>query len=292
MRSAPPAGRTGRASAAVSGSGRKGSRHGMGILSGLKNLPVFARRPQVFLTPRQYVLVLSHMRSYSTVLSHVLGSHDEISGYAEMHQAYGGPIDFLRMRARVARALDGRLDGRFVLDKVLHDRYRVSTAVLDRDDVRAIFLVRQPPETLASIIAMGRRIDAMKRYADVDTAAEYYVRRVHSLAAMARSMSSTALFVPAEAVVGDSQAALDSIAAYLGLSGGLQPSYQTFKHTGEEVWGDSSERIKSGRIDSRADRRPDVKLPEAALEASWAAYEDWRAAQAGHRGVTRDPRPA
>jgi hypothetical protein len=58
----------------------------MGIVGALTTIPALARRPGVFLGSRAYVLVLSHMRSFSSMLCHVLGSHEEIAGYAEMHQ--------------------------------------------------------------------------------------------------------------------------------------------------------------------------------------------------------------
>jgi hypothetical protein len=35
----------------------------------------------------RYIFVGSHMRSFSSLLCHVLGSHREIDGYAETHDA-------------------------------------------------------------------------------------------------------------------------------------------------------------------------------------------------------------
>src|SRR5688572_27511814 len=70
---------------------------------------------------RSLLLVLSHMRSYSSVLSHVLGSHPEIDGYCETHIRYRLSLDVHRLGWKV-RALTGEpLSGRFVLDKVLHN---------------------------------------------------------------------------------------------------------------------------------------------------------------------------
>src|SRR5262245_13075611 len=39
------------------------------------------------------LFVLSHMRSYSSLLSHVLGSHPEIDGYCETHLRYRSGLD-------------------------------------------------------------------------------------------------------------------------------------------------------------------------------------------------------
>jgi hypothetical protein len=252
----------------------------------LSTVPTLLRRPGVLLGRRQYVLLLSHMRSYSSVLSHVLGSQDEIAGYAEMHQGYEGRVGLLRLRARVARSLDGRLDGRFVLDKVLHDHHPVAAAVLERDDVRPIFLVRRPRETMASVLAMGERVPDFPWFSDVRAVTRYYAGRMRTLAGLARTLRSRALFVPAERVVDDTDATLGAIASFLGLPHGIDPSYRTFKHTGEALWGDSSERIRSGRIDARGGDGARAELPADLVAEASAAYDECLRAAAENDAVT------
>ena len=48
----------------------------------LKGARVVLAHPSV-LKRRNYIFLLSHVRGYTTLLSHILGSHREISGYAE-----------------------------------------------------------------------------------------------------------------------------------------------------------------------------------------------------------------
>lgn len=256
----------------------------MTLMTAARAAPRLLRHPEVVLARREYVLIVSHMRSYSSVLSHVLGSQEEIAGYSEMHQSYERRVDFLRARTRVARSLDGRLDGRFVLDKVLHDHHPVAPEVLDRDDVRPIFLVRRPAETVASILAMGRKVTDIPWFSEPGTVAAYYAQRVRTLAGLARSVRSPALFVPAEAVVGDTDAVLAAVARHLGLAHPIGASYRTFKHTGEARWGDYSDHIRSGRIERRGERSHEVELPEELLTEPRAAYEDYLAA-VGDRGL-------
>lgn len=222
--------------------------------------------------------MLSHMRSYSSVLSHVLGSHPEITGYAEMHQAYRRPIDFLRLRVRVMRSTEGRLDGRFVLDKVLHDRYPVAAEILDREDVRPIFLVRAPRDAIESIIGMGQDVTNVDWYSDPAAVADYYARRVRTLAQIGRSMASSALFVRAESVLEDTTTVLADITEYLALESPLAPSYTTFAHTGEPGFGDYSDRIRTGRIVSEPRRSDRPAVAEAILDEARAAYDDCLAA--------------
>ncbi len=37
------------------------------------------------MSERPFIVLLSHMRSYSSVLSHILGSHPRICGHSELH---------------------------------------------------------------------------------------------------------------------------------------------------------------------------------------------------------------
>jgi hypothetical protein len=59
------------------------------------------KTPDVFLGRRKYIFLLSHMRSYSTLLCHILGSHSEVSGYSEARQAYVGIRDLFTLRYKV-----------------------------------------------------------------------------------------------------------------------------------------------------------------------------------------------
>ena len=41
----------------------------------------------------QRIFLLSHMRAYSSLIGHILGSHPHINGYYEMHLSYSGMAD-------------------------------------------------------------------------------------------------------------------------------------------------------------------------------------------------------
>jgi hypothetical protein len=239
---------------------------------------LLARSPQVFLGRRAYIFVFSHMRSYSSLLCHILGSHVEISGYAEMHVSYRGPLDLLRLRARVARSLGGGLPGRYVLDKVLHNEYAVAPSVIGRADVFPIFLLRRPLPSIASILELGRDIPDVPWYSDITAVADYYVARVQRLGELAGQLGSAHLFVEAEEIVNQPGPALQRIATFLGLPRPLSESYSIFPRTGEIGSGDSSPQIMAGRIVRGRSSRPApaaLTEPEAA-RVVWA-YESARA---------------
>jgi len=246
---------------------------------------LFVRRPRVFLSRRSYILVLGHMRSYSSLLCHILGSHPEIAGYAEMHLPYCNALDLLRLRARVSRSLGCVLPGRFVLDKILHDEYVVAPTILGREDVKAIVVVRRPAESIQSVLAMGERIPAVAWYSDVDAVVNYYVKRLRSLAKV-RQHASQCLFVRAEEIFQQTSRVLAEVEQFLGLRQGLTDEYEIFPHTGEVGWGDDSPAILAGRIVLPKDRGDRDLPPQTTLLAAIRSYEECCAALGGApRGV-------
>ena len=108
----------------------------------------FVQDGQQFLPPRKSIFLCSrHMRSYSTLLTHILGSHEEISGYSEINQSYRWWYDLMRLRYKVYLANNNQLSGRFVLDKILHNRRYISDSILNRNDVHIILMLRNPEDT-------------------------------------------------------------------------------------------------------------------------------------------------
>src|SRR5262249_37085395 len=135
--------------------------------------------------PRSTLFILSHMRSYSSVLSHVLGSHPQIDGYCETHLRYRFSFDLLRLKWRLPRLTGQPLRGRYVLDKILHN-YPVAAAILDNPHTRAIFLLRQPVDVVQSIVHMGRHLDLNEKNSNVAKTTQYYVERLSQLTRLAR----------------------------------------------------------------------------------------------------------
>jgi hypothetical protein len=229
------------------------------------------RRPEILIGRRSYILVLSHMRSYSSVLCHILGSHPEIDGYAEMHLRYQGPLDRWRLRLAVSRSLGSRLRGRFVLDKILHSEYGVAPVLLGRSGTYPIFLVRRPEGAVPSIMRLGGRIP---EYARPAFAVTYYVQRLRELARLAGEAPSRGFFIRSESVISDTRSTLDSVARFLGLEEPLTESYSIFEHTGEPGWGDASSTIRAGRVVRTPLDRPAAALSEEALARAQHAYAE------------------
>jgi hypothetical protein len=219
------------------------------------------------------LFILSHMRSYSSVLSHVLGSHPQIDGYCETHLRYRFPFDLLRLKWRVRKLTGEPLRGRYLLDKILHN-YSVSTAILENPHTRAIFLLRQPVDVVQSIVHMGRHLDPNEQNSNASMATEYYIERLGQLARLARVFGSRAAFVESEMLMARTEETLAFLQDFLGLDSPLERRYRSFAKTGKPGYGDPSEMIHSGEIGRRSQERPTYSLPPALIAQAVAAHAE------------------
>lgn len=213
------------------------------------------------------------MRSYSSVLSHVLGSHPEIDGYCETHLRYRFSLDFLRLQWRVRRLTGEPLSGRFVLDKVLHN-YALVSSVLERPQARVIFLLRQPVDVLQSIVHMGTHLDANAQNASVANATAYYIKRAKELTVLARRVGARAAFIESETLMSRTEDTLQFLQNFLELETPLERRYRHFPRTGRPGSGDPSEAIRSGEIRAHRDRKPRSAIPASLIDDAEQAYAE------------------
>lgn len=219
----------------------------------------------------RFIFVLSHMRSYSSLLSHILGSHDQVTGHSESRIAYDSRRDLALLRDDLARKL-GRQGTDYALDKVLHDKYRVLNAILSHPDTRPIFLVREPCAAIASIVRVHKGLDASGRYTDPAFAAAYYTSRLETLVSAARCCDH-ALFIRSESILSDPDTVLEFLAAALELRAPLDPAYRVFEDTGTVGLGDPSEHIRAGHIVEQPAPSDEVRIPPGERARAEDAYE-------------------
>jgi hypothetical protein len=230
-----------------------------------------------------FILVVSHMRSFSSLLCHILGSHPEISGYGETQQPYRGRIDLDRLARTVRGQIGDAPLGRFVLDKILHNHLEIAPTVLARPDVRCLFLLREPRDTMSSVIDMVRSLGrGQGALSDPQQVAAYYAERVRQMAHYATLPGLNAVFVDSARLIDDTDAVLAGLSRWLDLGSALVPEYQTFPLTGRPGHGDTSANIRAGTIVKDAELRHRdrevVAIPDDALERASRAYDACRAA--------------
>jgi hypothetical protein len=229
---------------------------------------------------KRHLLLLSHPRGFTSLLSHILGSHPEVCGACELLQPYQNRRDLLKSRYRAYWYNDQKASARYFFDKVLFNTYPISDQVLNCPDVQILFAIREPAATIASTVRLGAE-DADRdvfwtEFRDPARSCDLYVDRLRVLEEYCMAIKGEAIYFDAEDLIGRTDRVLEVIRDALGLRQPLSEQYRTFDHTGERG-GDISERIKSGRIErSKGDRR-DVSIPEAILARAQDAYEHCRA---------------
>lgn len=231
---------------------------------------------------RRYLFVLGHMRSFSSLLCHILGSHPQVDGYCETHIKYRSRWDLLRLRSRVVRLTGEPLRGRYVLDKVLHN-YPLSASILSSRRTRSIVLLRRPVPTLQSIVNMGLHYSDVAWYRDMESVASYYEERLAVLVLLAESLRGRVIFLEAEKLLSQTADVLSSLARVLDLDEPLHSDYRRFAHTGERGFGDPSEVISTGRLSSAPrEKRTTVTVPLELAARLESAYETCAAALRGN----------
>lgn len=221
--------------------------------------------------PRDFLLVASHMRSYSSLLCHILGSTPEISGYTEMRRTYRAEPDLLALVWQVRSENRGTISGDIVLDKVLHGGYAIEDPVLLHPRVKVLFSVRSPEATLRSIVAMGIGIDPDHKWGKVQVAHEYYLERLEELTALARRCD-TPLVLNADSLMTNTDEVLRQLQQRLGLKSQLKGTYTTGSLTGRAEYGDTSDYIASGAVVSERDAHDEVTIPVEMLASARQAH--------------------
>jgi hypothetical protein len=230
----------------------------------------------------EFLFVVSHMRSYSSLLCHILGSHPEISGYSEAQQSYFGRRDLDKLTKTVRELTGETALRRYLLDKLLHSSREIASNVLTRHDVRCIFLLRNASDTVASVLNMAHAMRHTGDFSDPALVVAYYAERLAQMEQYGPQVAGRALFIESERLLDDTANLLARLAQWLELAAPLAPEYRTFRYTGRPGHGDTSFHIKAGKVvASDVDRHRDYApftIADDVLERANAAYVRCRAA--------------
>ncbi|MEM7064825.1 MAG: sulfotransferase family protein [Cyanobacteria bacterium P01_B01_bin.77] len=225
-----------------------------------------ALRPQ----PYRFLLVLSHMRSGSSLLTHLLTSNPEILGYGETHTNYTDAHDFkvllkkVYWQAQEFRTLGDvrnlRMDHRYVMDKVLHNKKFLDHEFLKSKQVYGIFLLREPERSLVSIA------DLKPHWNQQDTL-DYYADRMARLVDYARLINDPQrmLVVTYEQILDNTPQVLKTLQQFLQTQAPFTEEYRVLKTTGMKGVGDPKGNIKAGKI-VRSQRRLTQTFPPELVE--------------------------
>lgn len=228
------------------------------------------------LLPKQHIFLLSHMRAYTSLFGHIMGSHPAICGYYEMHIGYYSWRSLVRQKLLYLRSEIASPGASHMFDKVLHDDHEVAPRILNRDDTRAIFSLRHPEHTIPSILELYRDIDPTHDFTSESFAVNYYVQRLDTLVSLAASLDRPYFYMDAETLVQQPRESLQSLGSWLQLATPLSPDYDVQKKTSRQRYGDTSVKLESGHIVSDEPGRERVTVSPENLSRAVDAYQTAR----------------
>ncbi|MHB1403948.1 MAG: hypothetical protein ACYCWB_16300 [Thiobacillus sp.] len=222
------------------------------------------------------IFLLSHMRAYTSLAGHILGSHPQINGYYEMHLGYEDAAALDRQLEAFRQDEVLKPGSRYLFDKLLHNDYALKPERLGLADIKILVALAEPAHTIRSIVHLFRQKPDPDLYASPVEAANYYVERVRALADFCRTTDWPYTYFDAELFVRAPERLLPRLTAWLELDSPLSERYEVFGQTGKARRGDTSERVRSGRIDRARSDYSEVVIPEEALSAAQSAYRECR----------------
>jgi hypothetical protein len=156
---------------------------------------------------------------------------------------------------------------KYVVDKVLHDHKFINDNFLASEQVYAIFLIREPKRSLASI-------KDLKPYFSDEEVLNYYTTRLATLERYAQIINSKdrSLFFTHQQLIDQTDIVFKTLQDFLGTQVAFSEKYEVLRTTGVLGIGDQSENIKAGRI-VRTPRKLDFQIPEDLLNQAQHSFE-------------------
>lgn len=217
--------------------------------------------------PYKILFLLSHMRSGSSLLTHILNSNPDIIGYGETHLNYSSELDLKTLMFKVYWHIrDYNMQHKYVLDKVLHDHKFLQEDFLTSNNIYTIFLIREPQRTLASILDIKPHLTEEKAF-------DYYVQRLSTLERYAKLINSKdhSVLINYDQLVKQPDSVLLALRDFLGTKEDFSVKYKVLRTTGLRGIGDSSDNIKSGRI-IKNPRKLDIKISQELVDKAMQSF--------------------
>jgi len=227
--------------------------------------------------PYARIFLLSHMRAYTSLAGHILGSHPQINGYYEMHLSYEDAAALDRQLEAFRQDEVPKPGSRYLFDKLLHNDYVLTPGRLGVAELKVLIALAEPAHTIRSIVHLFRQKPDPDLYASPVEAARYYVDRVRALDVFCQTSAWPYFYFDAELLQRAPGKLLPRLTGWLALDSPLSERYEVFSQTGKPRRGDTSARVRSGSIDRTRTDYSDVVIPEEVLSLAQAAYRECRA---------------
>jgi hypothetical protein len=228
--------------------------------------------------PYKFIFILSHMRSGSSLLTHILVSNPAVIGFGESHIKYNCEADFNKLMMKAYYQYQEfsqfpehlnklKMNQTYVLDKILHNQKIVNNRLINLDSISVIFLIREPERTLASLLDL-------KSHWNQKNAFDYYIDRLSKLVKYAEQINNPqrTLFITHEQLLNQTKFTLNKLQQFLQTKQPFSEEYELTRSTGQKYIGDHKGNIKAGKI-IRQNRKLNHQIEENLLTESRHHYQ-------------------
>jgi hypothetical protein len=222
------------------------------------------------------IFLLSHMRAFTSLAGHILGSHPRINGYFEMHISYDEASALDKQLEVFLQFETPRENSHYLFDKLLHNDYRLNPGLFDTGELKMLVALLEPDRAVRSIVDLFQQKGTNELYASPLEAADYYIERISVLADFCRRTEQPYYYYDAELFQEAPDTLLGKLTDWLELDSPLTGRYQLFSQTGKERKGDSSRFIYSGTIEKSRVDYSHVKVPEDVMSRARETFRDCR----------------
>lgn len=219
----------------------------------------------------RYVFVLAHMRSGSTLLSHILASNPKFAHAGKSYVRYRSSKDFKKLIVETCRRLHKiRLRATYVVDQI-NWSVCLTNEIFELPLIeKCVILIREPEATLKScmVTAAAPGLPGMQEKEALD----YYINRLAELSQYGTVLGKRALLVEYDNLVDRPEKTLATLTAFFGVDQAFSVNYRTHRMTGQD--GDPSKNIQLGRIIRTQSH--DVDISPDVLSRARMAFENCR----------------
>jgi hypothetical protein len=210
----------------------------------------------------RYVFVLGHMRSGSTLLTHILLNHPAFSGSIETHITYAEQDDLRKLIYTTCKNYATlNIGSCYLVDQINHDSNLSNEILLTYANLKCIIILRSPRQTLQSMLSILG--------VEENEAVQYYLSRLGTLAEYGEILRGRALFVEYDDLVFQTEQTLRALSRFFCVEQPFSSDYKIHRETGRT--GDKSNNIWTGRV-INTPKHEDVPISPEAISLSNNAF--------------------
>ncbi|MCU7819359.1 MAG: hypothetical protein KZQ57_10960, partial [gamma proteobacterium symbiont of Lucinoma myriamae] len=153
----------------------------------------------------------------------------------------------------------------YLFDKLLHNDYELLLEELDLTKIKLLVSIRQPEQSIKSIINLFQNKETEHSYAHPEAAIKYYRDRIMSLAKFCERYKGCYYYYDADLIRSKPKECLAQLQNWLSLESPLTEQYQMFSQTGKAGAGDSSANMTKGKIIQQQTNYEALEIPSDLL---------------------------